>query len=355
MLLAIAVVHGLFLLTLLMNLVFVRSYRGRAGSPQPSVTVLIPARNEETNLGRLLPSLAEQNYPNFDVLVYDDGSEDGTWDVIQQHASQDAGGAQIRGLKGSGPAPGWVGKVHALYQATRHATGDVWMFLDADTKLADPDALSRLVARFHALPENSVLTGFNQLRGGGLMLVSLVPYVLISSLPWPLVRWLPLRSLGAVNGQFWMVRRRHYQELEPHEAHKDEVLEDVMIGRYFQANGIHPYMLDVQNEISVWMYTSFSDAWQGFRKNAYLLLGGTVISFVLLFTMFVSVWVAGPWLSWWFLGALYLGKFITDRFGRFPFWLTLLAPVSFALAAVLQFDSALAHWTGRVKWKGRTV
>lgn len=353
--LLIACLHGLLLLTVLANVIYLERRRQRV-SPDvpPRVSVLIPARNEEENLQRLLPSLLAQDYPDFEVIVYDDGSDDGTWNVLQRTLQQDAGG-RLQALRGNGPPPGWVGKVHALYQATRSAGGDLYLFLDADAELADRGALGRLVERFAALPPDSILTGLTRLTGGGQLLVSLVPNTILLGLPWPLVRRLPLPGLGALNGQCWMLPAATYHKYEPHEHLPNEILEDVQIGRYLKSRGLAPELIDVQGEVIIHMYRDFQDAWQGFRKNAYLLMGGTPIRFVLFFVYYALAVVIAPFIDVWFLASIYVLKRLSDRLAGFPFTISLLAPVSFALGSMLQLHSAVSHWTGQVRWKGRTV
>lgn len=327
--------------------------RTRAHTPidtYPPLSVLIPARNEARNLERLLPTLLAQDHPSFEVIVYDDGSDDGTQALLQAVADP-----RLTVLRGEGPPPGWVGKVHALYQATRHATGDQYLFLDADAALNDSGSLQRLAERFAACPAHAVLTGFTRLRGAGRLLVSLVPNAILIGLPWPLVHRIRTPQLGALNGQCWMIAARHYHQYEPHKTLPDEVLEDVMIGRYLKRNGLLPMLVDVQQDVSIHMYDSLAAAWQGFRKNAYLLLGGAPLPFLVLFLMFLLTFVLAPLIVPELLLSIYGLKMVTDRLGGFPWWISALAPLSYLLGNVLQFDSALHHWRGRVRWKGRRV
>ncbi len=351
MILYLVLIHAGLWLILLANVVYLRRCRRRGVlEAYPAVSILIPARNEEDNLRRLLPSLLAQDYPAFEIIVYDDGSDDGTPGVLRAVAD-----ARLKTLRGEGPPPGWVGKVHALYQATRHATGALFLFLDADAQLLDAAALRRLVERHAALPDRSVMTGLVRLGGGGRLLVSLVPNAILTGLPWPLVRPLPVRSLGALNGQCWMIDAGLYRRFEPHEHHKDEVLEDVRIGRFLKGHGVVPVLRDLQGEVAVYMYPHYGAAWRGFRKNAYLIMSGRPWLFVVLCVNFVLTYVLAPFFWPWFLLSIYLLKGVTDRLSGFPLWVTLPAPVSFLMGVVLQMDSALSHWTGRVSWKGRRV
>lgn len=352
LLLLITAAHLALAALVVTNLAYLLHLRQTRRVPEtwPSLSVVIPARNEEENLRRLLPSLLTQRYPTFEVIVYDDASTDGTGDVLQKYRDP-----RLHSLQGDGPPPGWIGKVHALYQATRHARHDLFLFLDADTVLPDDQALHRLVERHAALPPASVLTGITRLCGGGRLLVSLVPFALLGGLPLPLIPHTPQRTISALNGQCWMITRDLYTRLEPHAQHPAEVLEDVMIGRYLKSNGVVPYLLDLQDEVEVRMYKDFSEAWEGFRKNGYLLLGGKPGRFAALWVLFVLLYVLPLFVSPWFFLSLILLKLLSDRFTGFSLWVSLLSPLSFLLASLLQLDSALSHWVGTVQWKGRRV
>jgi len=334
---------------LLANLGYLRSRSVDPTVALPDLTICIPARNEANNLRRLLPSLLKQDYPSVEIVVWDDGSEDKTWEVLQ---SVDDPRLQVH--RGDGPPDGWVGKVHALYQCTRRATGDCYLFLDADAELTDAKALQRLVQQ-HVSAPTTVSSGFTRLQGGAKLLVSLVPYAILTGLPWPLVARTSLPSLSALNGQCWCIDADIYHSFEPHAEKKNAVLEDVTIGRYLKRMGHPPTFLDVQSSVKIYMYNGLRDAWRGFRKNAYLLMGGTVISFFATFGYFALTWIVSPLLSIWFLASLYGLKFVSDRASGFSLTTTLLAPVSFVLALILQLDSAVHHWSDRVAWKGRAV
>ena len=334
---------------LLSNLLYLWSRSSPDGATRPRLSVCIPARNEADNLQRLLPSLLKQDYPELEIIVWDDGSEDGTWDVLQ---SFDAPALTV--AQGDGPPDGWIGKVHALYQCTRRASGERYLFLDADTVLTRPDALQQLMDQ-HEAGGTGLSTGLPRLRGGARLLVSLVPYALLTGLPWALVPHIPLPGLSALNGQCWCIDADLYHTFEPHAALKDAVLEDVAIGRYLKKQGHPPVLIQAQKFVSVHMYADVKDAWQGFRKNAYLLLGGAPLPFVATYGYFLFTWLVAPVLSLWFLGSLYGLKAITDRTNGISPSVTLQAPLSFALGLLLQFDSAVQHWTDRVTWKGRPV
>ncbi|HEX9950148.1 MAG TPA: glycosyltransferase family 2 protein [Rubricoccaceae bacterium] len=334
-----------------------RDAAGRAAVVR--VSVLVPARNEEANLARLLPSVLGQRGVEFELIVVDDASEDGTARVLADHVTE-----RLVAVASAGPPAGRVGKTHPLHTAAARATGDVFVFLDADAVLRDDHALARLVGRWqHHGASGTALTGLPHYldRGPAALLTSLVPFAVLAALPIPLVPLTASPAVSALNGQIWILGAADYRRLAPHAAHEAEILEDVMIGRFLKRSGVRLHFDDLQRDVAVRMYGSFGEAWHGFRKNAYLLGGGTPGRFATFFALYTLAWVlpsvlwlSGP-LGLATLATLVAVKGVVDRSQGFPPWLSLAAPVSLALGAVIQLDSALAHARGRVAWKGRAV
>jgi len=158
-------------------------------------------------LGRLIPGILSQQFTSFELIVYDDASEDDTWAVINSFED-----ARIKLLRGEGPPSGWAGKVHALHHASKSAQGNAFLFLDADVSFKDAGALCRLVADYQNLPPNSVLTSLPEYKGKGLSLVSIATQSLLVAIPWYLVRRTQAPSLSALNGQCWMIDDKAYQK-----------------------------------------------------------------------------------------------------------------------------------------------
>ena len=129
--------------------------RGAIPDPAPLISVLIPARNEEANIGACLDSLRRQDYPEVEILVLDDSSTDGTADIVARAAAEDA---RVRLLRGEPLPPGWAGKPFACHQLAREAGGSWLLFTDADTVHA-PNVLSYVLRA--ALGSNAALiSGF---------------------------------------------------------------------------------------------------------------------------------------------------------------------------------------------------
>src|SRR4051794_5311204 len=112
------------------------------GGEWPFVSIVVPARNEERNLPRLLPSLLGQRYPRYEVIVVDDQSEDATPGILTEWAGRDP---KLRVIRGGELPEGWKGKPFAMHQGALAATGEWLLFTDADTDHA-PLALSSTIA-----------------------------------------------------------------------------------------------------------------------------------------------------------------------------------------------------------------
>ena len=107
----------------------------------PLISVCVPARNEQRNIRRCIESILAQDYPDFEVIVLDDRSTDGTSGILRELAAQDQ---RLTVIQGADLPRGWAGKPHALYQASAAArnTPEGWLcFVDADTFL-EPATLS---------------------------------------------------------------------------------------------------------------------------------------------------------------------------------------------------------------------
>lgn len=348
---ALLLLWGLVAINALANTVYLVwvARRQRVPTTWPRLSVLIPARNEAANLTRLLPSLAAQDYPDLELVVYDDASTDDTAGVAAR-----LGGPRCTVLRGDGPPAGWLGKPHACHRAADAATGDLLLFLDADTEWLHEGAVRRFVTRYLGLPSPAVLTALPRFRGGGLLLVSVLEAALLF-VPLPLAAWLKRPAFGALNGQCWLTDADRYRRLTPHARFRDAIVEDIEIGRWLLGQGIVPWAHAAGQELAVYMYDSLGDAWRGFQKNFYFIAGGSPLRFVVTWTGILLFLVVGPLTSVWVLACLLVAKFILDRAAGLPWWLWVLAPLTGVLALGVYLDSMIRYRRGKLVWKGRQV
>lgn len=177
----------------------------------------------------------------------------------------------------------------------------------------------------------------------------------VTTLPWHLVRRLPFPALATINGQCWMIDASMYREHRPHAHVRNEILEDVAIARFLRRHGIVPVLTDLRDAVDVRTYGGLSDAWRGFRKNAYPIFGGRPAVFVPLWIRFTLAFVVASLFPPVLFVTLYAIRLGVDRFMGFPFIQTLAAPLSYLPTSLFQIDSFAHHVTGRLTRKGRRV
>ena len=111
-------------------------------SNPPSVTTIVPARNEERNIGRCAQGIIQQNYPGLEMVFVDDDSSDATPDILTEVRTQSP---CVKVIHTQGKPQGWNGKQWACHSGAQAASGDWLCFMDADT-YAEPDLISRTMA-----------------------------------------------------------------------------------------------------------------------------------------------------------------------------------------------------------------
>jgi len=336
---------------------------------RPLVSVLIPARDEERNIGECLEHVLASDDSEFrlEVIVYDDGSSDATSDIVRQIA---VGDPRVRLMPGTELPPGWKGKCHACYQLAERASGSWYLMLDADVRLrptAIRDTLRTAMSRRAGL-----VTGFPQQKVGSWLeklIVPMMDFVILSHLPIPLVSRSRSRMFAAAHGAFMLFKKSAYESSGGYEAIKSEMLDDMAIARAVKKCGYRMELVDMTRHAYMRMYRSSSEVWNGYRKNLFLGLGrnyvlllALVLGYAALYVLPLFVFLFGLLAGSLHLAltagtALLLGmtiKSISDVRGGLPFAYGLLMPASAACTIALALSSALLGSNGRgYEWKGR--
>ncbi len=248
----------------------------------PLVSVLVPARNEETKIARCLESLLKQDYPNFELIVIDDRSTDRTGEIIEQLAKKDA---RIKFVKGKDAPDGWIGKCNALAHAVGYASGDWYLFTDADT-CHRPNSIRDAVS--YGIEGKSDLLSFVPLQELGSFWEQTIMPVLLSSFllgdPFHTVND-PGAERAYAYGQYILCRRSSYLALGGHQSVRDEIVEDHAIARVFKEKGYKIAVADGKTLYSVRMYTDLETMWLGWTKNLYSLIDSRILHLVLILAM----------------------------------------------------------------------
>jgi hypothetical protein len=354
------------------------------GTPLPSVSVLIPARNEEHAIRAAVESVLASRGVALEVIVLDDHSEDATPRVVHALAENDS---RIR-LESALPLPsGWCGKQHACHQLAGLARFTYLVFLDADVRLA-PDALARMVhfmetertrPRFHlghwlaGKPAWGPTTRYalasgvpRQVTGTWLeqALIPLIHFVLMGFLP---MRWMRSRvspAYGAGCGQLFIARAEDYRAVQPHRQIRGSLHDGVKLPRAFRGAGFMTGLFDATTLATCRMYHGAGETWRGLGKNAIEglaapnMIGGMT---ALLGFSQVAPWALLPFATgaafWIALAAAVVS--ITPRwlaawrFKQSPFG-ALLHPLGIVLLLAIQWQ-AFARWWLKIPsaWKGR--
>jgi len=325
-----------------------------------AISAIVPARNEESVIAACIESLAQQ--PELaEIIAVNDQSSDRTPEILQQLARRIP---RLRVVDAAAPPPGWVGKNHAAWLGAEQAQGQWLLFTDADAVLSEGAAAKALAL---ATDHQAVLVSFSPEQVlGAWYEKALIPFVyvrLAQKFSFDQVND-PKNTLAAANGQFVMVRRDTYQAVGGHAAVHAEVLEDVALARRVKANGGRIWFGYSEGAVRVQMYRSFPAMWEGWKKNLFVLAGGTtgavfsefestfpwMIVVVLLIGIKVPVATfAGVVLL--LLRQLSYGLALTRN--QFPFRL-----IVYYLPAVFLYAGALwasheSYAKGKVFWKGR--
>lgn len=347
----------------------------------PTVTVVVPARNEAAVLDDCLHGIRSQTYdarggsgdasgnePTLRVLVVDDGSTDRTGDIARAHAAADP---RVQVVRSEGPPPGWSGKVHAMHvgveAAGRPEPGEWLLFVDADTVLA-PELLARLLATAEEADADLVST-----PGGP---------PADHSASWPVLMPAGLQMIGEnadpdgrgrkafAIGHCILLRRSHYEKMGGWAALAGRRNEDIAVATAVRDHGGTTRTVDGLDYVTTSGMDPFSQGWVSFRKSFVagtqgslpILLGGglgqVALSLSAPAAVLAGVRTRRPVLvvagvaGWVAQGAAHTS---TARVMRATPYLAPLAPFTNALFGGILLDGAVQVLRRATAWKGRNT
>ncbi len=358
-------------LILITNFIVVRRL-GSYALPErmPKISVLVPARNEECNIGACIRSLADQRYPNYEILALDDASTDRTRAILLELAARYP---RVRLVEARPLPDGWLGKHWACQQLADQAAGELLLFVDADT-VCHPDTLAGLAAAQAALRGDllAVIPGEQVISPAEKLVVPFFLWGVLSFIPVGIGYHLPWRFLSFAVGQAMLFRREAYARVGGHAAVRDDVVDDLALARRIKAARLRWRLVDGSAHVQCRMYHNWDEVQAGFSKDAFAAFGYNV-------TVFLAAW-AGMYLTFVLPLIFLLLAVLRDtsapttagiaasgvllalaqwllfyaRLG-FPIYLGLFYPVTITLYTLLALRSLILTLTGRAHWKDRPM
>ena len=348
----------------LANLRLYRPAPPPVGEP-PTVSLLIPARNEERSIVAAVEAALASEGVVLEVVVLDDHSEDRTAELVRAIAARDA---RVRLVEAPPLPPGWCGKQHACHALAGEARHSLLAFQDADVRLA-PDALARLAA-FQRSSGADLVSGFPRQLTGTLLeklVLPLIHFVLLGFLPLARMRRSTHPGYGAGCGQLFLARAEAYRAAGGHAAIRATLHDGVRLPRTFRSAGRMTDLCDATDLAVCRMYRGAGEVWRGLAKNAteglaapamivpatVLLLGGQVLPFALL--------ACAAWLPPAAVGLAALAAALAwaprvagvARFRQSPLGAAL-HPLGVSVLVAIQWSALAGALIGRpATWKGR--
>jgi glycosyltransferase involved in cell wall biosynthesis len=332
------------------------------GSRLPRVSIIVPARNEEAMIEAAVRSLLAIDYPDYELVVVDDRSEDSTGAILDRLKTEF--GARLAVLHVRTLPAGWLGKTHAMWTAAEAATGDWLLFSDADV-LHAPDALRRAVV--YAEQEQAahmVLLPTMQMDSvGERMMISFFQAMFIfAHRPWKVSDPMAKDAMGV--GAFNMVRRDAYQKIGTYRSMRLSVVDDMRLAEMVKESGLPSRVAFGEGMVTVRWAVGAGGVVRNLTKNFFAHLRYN-LAFAVLAAMGMLWLHLGPWLGTAFasgwaragyalalasLVAVYVGMGQRTKIG---IGYVLLHPVaSLLMVYTLLLSTALTLGRGGVVWRG---
>ena len=339
-------------------------------SELPFVSVLVPLRNEESNAEDCLRSLLSQEYPNYELIVLNDNSEDKTPEILEKLKKEYP---SLILLQGKTLPEGWTGKTYACKQLADRAKGEWLLFTDADTrhypnsiKLAIETAVSKEADLLTLFPK-TIMKTFSEK-----MVMPMLFFTVFTLLPLYFVGRKGYTRFSMGMGPYMLFKRQAYDIIGGHGKVKHALVEDVWLARKIKEKGMRLIIADGKEQAEIRMYSSFKEIWNGFSKNIF---AGFNFSALMLFTVnlgFIVLFFL-PFV-FWFVNLLYFSDFneifllltvqvvvlyLIKILLAFRFNLGILSTVLHPVGAILIPIIAVNSWrwiaSGRgARWKNRT-
>ncbi len=333
----------------------------------PRISTIVPARNEERNIGRCAQGLTRQTYQEVELIFVDDDSADATPDILAAYAKRDP---RIKVVHTQGKPQDWNGKQWACHSGSLAATGKWLCFMDADT-YAEPDLLTRTVS-FAEAKNIDMLTLQPWYEIQGLWERMVLPSMAALLMLFPPERVNdPDHELAIANGQFILIRRTVYDAVDGHAGVRQRMMDDFSLAENVKRAGFRLFMAEGQDVMRVRLYRNLREIRNGALKAAVEVTGGWLSSLIGLVANFtiqtlpvlLLVWavVTGSEPAILVLGIIVAFQVLYHALVRIiafraPPWSSVAYPLGGIVWTAILLDGMIRLATGaEIKWKGRDL
>lgn len=327
---------------------------------QPTLSLLIPARNEDQDLEDCINQALLSNYPKLEIIVLDDCSSDRTPELIRAYAQKG-----VRFINGETPTKGWLAKNQAYNKLATEASGEILMFSGVDTRL-----------QTHAVSD-----AVNLMQSTGIEMISIMPkrggQNLYGVLVQPMRYWLEFVGSGLfakrppVLSTCWLITSHSYKKLGGLKAVRNSILPEAYFAKSLALKHQYAFLRSAPNSgiitlksLSDQIDTAVRVRYPSLKKRPELvwLLSASYLAFMVLPFIGLIAGVGGYGSAVWLLclisAILYSIGHITINAYSNPssWWLSVLSfPIVVSFEVVLMNCSMLKYEFGEVRWKGRNI
>jgi cellulose synthase/poly-beta-1,6-N-acetylglucosamine synthase-like glycosyltransferase len=288
----------------------------RPASPggNPRISIIVPARNEDADIGQSLTQLLHLDYDNYEVIAVDDRSTDGTGEIMDAVAATAPASSILRVVHIETLPTGWLGKPYAMWTAANLATGDWLLFTDADV-LFKSDSVRRALAYAQAESADHVVLFPHIIMkqpGERMMIAFFQALFVFGHRPWKVADPKAKDHIGV--GAFNLLRRKVYEEIGTYQALRFEVVDDMKLGKVVKEAGYAQRNVFGEDLISLYWAKGAMGVVNNLTKNFF-----AVLSFQAWRVVLCCVGLA-------FLNLMpFLGVFVSHRWGRVPYAIALMS------------------------------
>jgi len=230
----------------------------------PSLSVVVPARDEQANIKTCLTSLLDQDYPDLEVIVVNDRSTDDTGQIARDIAARDS---RLRVVEIDTLPDGWCGKNHAMQRGIEQAGGEWILMHDADCRQVCPGTL-RLAMQYAVDTQADMVSLLPEHQYESFWERYLLPVLTGVLMVWfrPSRVSNPRKPEAFANGMFMLIRRQAYQAIGTHQAVRGSLIEDIDIARLVKGRGLNLQVAPSTGLFTVRMYTSLAQIVRGWER-----------------------------------------------------------------------------------------